>query len=183
MLTNRRSSEGSGACPVISLRQEKAGCFPSCNEIESVGDRGHRRPHILERRLFEPHPLERLRDSAEDAAQRRIGGERAEEGLRLDQFAHVAPHFVDALEEDAVAGEEFAAVGPADRPDHVRPSGKRLGQSGGRLVGCFRRRRVDDRDDPVGPLREVFIELHLLLAPGERARQKLAAVGVDGDMA
>ena len=157
--------------------------FALGNEIEGVGDRGHRRPHILERRLFEPHPLERLRDGAEDAAQRRIGGERAEEGLRLDQLSHVAPHFVEAEEEDAVAGEELAAVGPADRPDHVRPSGKRLGQSGGRLVGCFRRRRVDDRNDPVGPLREVFIELLLLLAPGERARQELAAVGVDGDMA
>ena len=48
---------------------------------------------------------------------------------------------------------------------------------------AFRRRRVDDRDDQVGPLREQRIELDLLLAPRERARQELAAVGVDGDVA
>ena len=48
---------------------------------------------------------------------------------------------------------------------------------------AFRGRRVDDRDDQVGPLREQRIELDLLLAPRERARQELAAVGVDGDVA
>ena len=51
------------------------------------------------------------------------------------------------------------------------------------LVGRFRRRRVDDRDDQVGPLREQLIELDLLLAPRELARQEMAAVGVDGDVA
>ena len=60
--------------------------------LKGVGDRGDRRLYIFERRLLEPHALERLRDRAKDAAQRRIGGERAEERLRLDQFVHVALH-------------------------------------------------------------------------------------------
>ena len=81
MLTNRRSSEASGAWPVISRRQENAGCFPSRDEVERVGDGGHRRLHVLERRLLQAQALDRLRDRAEDAVQRRIGGEGSEERL------------------------------------------------------------------------------------------------------
>ena len=104
-------------------------------------------------------------------------------GSRLDQLRHVAPHFVDALEEDAVLAKNSPPSGRATVRITSDLRGKRIDQRGGRLVGCFRRRRVDDRDDPVGPLREEPIELLLLLAPGERARQELIAVGVDGDMA
>ena len=81
------------------------------------------------------------------------------------------------------AGEEFAAVRPADGADDIRLRGQRLDQRVRRLVGRFRRRRVDDGDDQVGPLRKERIELDLLLAPRERTRQELAAVGVDGDVA
>ena len=151
--------------------------------LESVGDGGYRRLHVLERRLLQMQALDRLRDRAEDAAQCRIGGERSQERLRLDQLGHVALHVVEAAEENAVAGEERAAVGPAHGADHVRLGRERVRQRRGRLFGALGRRRVDDRDDPVGPLGEERVEPVFLLAPGERARQELAAVGVDGDMA
>ena len=183
MLTNRRSSEGSGAWPVISRRQEKAGCLPCAtpSRASAIAVTAGLMPSsvVFPRRT----PSIDCEMRAEDAVQRRIGGERAEEGLGLDQLRHVASHFVDGLEEDAVAGEELAAVGPAHGADHVRLGRERVGQRRRRLLGCFRRRRVDDRDDPVGPLGEELVEPDLLLAPGERARQELAAVGVDGDMA
>ena len=85
----------------------EGGMLSLCDEIQGVADSGDRRPQIFERRFFEAHALERLRDVAKDAAQRRIGGERPEEGLGLDQLGHVAPHLVDGLEEDPVAGEEL----------------------------------------------------------------------------
>ena len=151
--------------------------------FQGVSDAGDRGLDVFERRFFEPNAFERLRDGAEDPAQSRIEGERSEERLRLDQLIHVLAHVVDAEEQDAVAGEEFAAVRPADGADHICLRGERRDQRIRRLVGPFRRRRVDDRDDQVGPLREQRIELDLLLAPGERARQELAAVGVDGDVA
>ena len=151
--------------------------------FQGVGDRGDRRPHIFKRGFLEAHALERLRDGAENAAQGRIGGQRAQERLRLDQLRHVAPHVVDAEEENAVAGEELAAVRSGDGADHIRPVGERVDQRVRRLVRRFRRRPVDDDDHQVGPLREEPIELHLLLAPGQRARQELARVGVDGDVA
>ena len=183
MLTNRRSSEASGAWPVISRRQEKAAMLSFGDEVERVGDGGHRRLHVLERRLLQAQALDRLRDRAEDAAQRRIGGQGSEERLSLDQLRHVALHVVDAAEQNAVAGEELAAVGPGHGADHVRLGRERVGQRRGRLFRALGRRRVDDRDDPIGPLGEEVVKLDLLLAPGERARQELAAVGVDGDVA
>ena len=151
--------------------------------VEGVGDRGHRRPHAFERRLSQANALDRLRYRAEDAVQGRIGGERAEEGLGLDQLGHVASHFVDGLEENAVAGEELAPVRSGHGADRVRLGRERVGQRRGRLFRALGRRRVDDRDDPIGPLGEEVVKLDLLLAPGERARQELAAVGVDGDVA
>ena len=183
MLTNRRRSDCSGARPEIRRRHEKAGCWPRSTPFQRVGDRGDRRPNVFERRFLEPHALERLRNGAKHAAQRRIGGKRAQERLRLDQLVHVALHLSDAEEQDSVAGEEFAPVRPGDGADHVFPVGQRADQRVRRLVGCFRRRPVDDGDHEVGPLGKELIELFLLLAPGQRARQQLARVGVDGDMA
>ena len=139
--------------------------------FQRVGDRGDRRPYVFERRLLEPHALERLRDGAKHAAQRRIGGERAQERLRLDQLVHVALHLGDAEEQDSVAGEKFAPVRPGDGADHVLPVGQRAGQRIRRLVGRFRRRPVDDGDYQVRALGKELIELLLLLAPGQRARQ------------
>ena len=88
--------------------------------VEGVGDRGHRRPHAFERRLSQANTLDRLRDRAEDAVQGRIGGEGAKEGLGLDQLGHVASHLVDGFEENAVAGEELAAVRSDHGADHLR---------------------------------------------------------------
>ena len=73
--------------------------------------------------------------------------------------------------------------GRVDGADHVLPVGQRADQRVRRLVGRFRRRPVDDGDHEVSPLGKELIELFLLLAPGQRARQQLARVGVDGDMA
>ena len=151
--------------------------------FQDVGDGGDRRLDVFERRFFEPNAFERLRDCAEDPAQSRIEGERSEERLRLDQLIHVPAQVVGAEKQGAFAGEEFAAVRPADVADDVGARGQRLGQRVRRLVCRFWRRRVDDRDDQVGPLREEVVELDLLLAPGERTRQELAAIGVDGDVA
>ena len=111
--------------------------------IESVTDRDQRRFKIFERRFFEPNAFERLRDCAKDPAQRRIEGERAQERLGLDQLVHVLAQVVDAEEQDAVAGEEFAAVRPADGADHMGLRRQRLDQRVRRLVGRFRRRRVE----------------------------------------
>ena len=75
--------------------------------LKRVGNRGERGFDIFERRFFVAHALERLRDRAKDAAQRRIGGERAEKRLRLDQFVHVAPEVGDAEERERRRGRRI----------------------------------------------------------------------------
>ena len=87
--------------------------------LQSLSDGGDRRLDVFECRLFEPNAFERLRNGAEDPAQGRIEGERSEERLRLDQLIHVVTQVIDAEKQDAIAGEEFAAVRPADGVDHV----------------------------------------------------------------
>ena len=172
-----------GRAPREQPAPREEGMLAVLDPLQGVGNRGERGFQIFKRRFFVTHALERLRHGAEDPAQRRIGGERAQERLRLDQFIHVALKVGDAEEEDAVAGEEFAAVRPGDGADHILAGGERLDQRVRRFVRRFRRLRVDDRDDQVGALREQPVELDLLLAPGKRTRQELARVGVDGDVA
>ena len=100
------------------------------------------------------YSLDRLRQGTKDAAQRRIGGQGAEEGLGRDQLGGVAAHLVGGEEEDAVPGEELAAIGLGDGADDVRTTRKVFHQCVRRLIGRFRSRRVDNRYDLVDPLRE-----------------------------
>ena len=110
-----------GRAPGEQPAPGEGGALSLRHQIQGVGDGGDCRPQIFERGFLQAHPLDRLRQRAKDAAQRRVRGERPEEGLRLDQVGGVAPHFFHGLKQDAVAGEELAAVGPADRADHVGP--------------------------------------------------------------
>ena len=151
--------------------------------FQRVSDGGGCGLDVFKRGFLEPYALERLRDGPEDSAQRRIESERSKERLRFDQFVHVALNVIDAEEEDAVAREEFAAVRPGDGARHSLLIDQRFGQRVRRLVGRFGSLPVDDRDQLVGSLRKQLVQLGLLLAPRKRARQKLARVGVDGDMA
>ena len=166
-----------------AVRQEKDWMLSLQVGLHRVGDGGERRLDVLERRLAVANALDRLRDRSEDAAQRRIGGERAEKRLRLDQLGRVS----------AARRRRERNKKPL-RAKNSPPSGRltvrmtsfrccqRLDQRVRRLLRAFRRRRVDDGDDQVGPLREQRIEPDLLLAPGQRARQEFARVGGDREM-
>ena len=161
----------------------KGRVFPLQNPLDGVGDRGDRRLDVLESRLVVTDAVNRLRNRAKDAAQARIVSEGGEKGLGVDQLGGVLPDVVDRTKQDALAGEKRAAVGAPDRADEVLAPLQRLRQGGGRFFRAFRRGRVDDRNDEVGPLREERVQPDLLASPGERARQELARVGRDRQMA
>ena len=160
---------GLGRPPGNQPAPGKARIFSLCQAFQGVGDGDDSGPQILEFGLSPSHALDRLRQSAKNAAQRRIGGQCAEERLGLDQLGGVAAHLVDGKKEEAVAREELAAVGASDGADHVRARRKVLDQRVRRLVGSLRGRRIDDGDDQVGRLGERLVEHDLLLAPGKRA--------------
>jgi len=183
MFTKRRKSDGSGARPVISLRQEKAGSFPVSRS--SKASAMATRAGLMSSSFDFPRRTPSIDCDKVRRTPRSVGSaERVpRKGLGADQFAGVAAHFLDAEEENAVAGEELTAVRTADAADHLRTRRKVARERSRCLVGGFGRRGVDDGNDLIGSLREGPVEHDLLLAPGQRAREKLAAVGVDGEMA
>ena len=69
-----------------------------------------------------------------------------------DQLGGVAAHLVGGEEEDAVPGEELAAIGLGYGTDDVRTTRKVFHQCVRRLTGRFRSRRVANRYDLVDPL-------------------------------
>src|SRR3984893_10410642 len=81
-----------------------------------------------------------------------------------------------------MALEDLAAIGTADATDHVRPRRKPIRKRIGGIIGSLRCGRIDYRNYLVNPLRKGSIEHHLLLAPWQRARQELFAVGGNGEM-
>ena len=183
MLTKRRRSEDSGARPVMSLRQEKAGRLPwatasSASEMAAIA--GSMSSSVV-------FPSRRPSIDCEIAPRtpRNVGSAESvpRNGSALMSWASVAPHLIDREEQHAIAGEEGAAVGPDDGAEEVRSRLKRFGERGRGLFGGFRGCCVDDSGDEVGPLREFRVELDLLLAPGQRTREQLAAVGRDRDVA
>src|SRR4029077_14869522 len=128
------------------------------------------------------HTLERLRQRAKNASQRRIRCQSSEKRLRRDQLSCVAMYLVQGEEEDAIALKELAAIETADVTDYVRSRQKLVHQRVSRIIGGFRRRRVDNGDDLIDPLRKSTIEHEFLLPPRQRTRQQIVAVGGDGEM-
>ncbi len=153
------------------------------NPVDGVGDGGERRFDILERRLAQADSVDRLGNRAEDSVQSRVGGERGEKRLPLDQLGGILPDVVDGAVQQALAGEERAAVGTRDGVKEIGAPRQGLGQGGRRFFRAFRRGCVDHGDDQIGALGEERVELHLLLSPRERAGEELTRVGRNGEVA
>ena len=168
MLTKRRSSDRLRRAAGNQPPPGKGGMLPSLDAVRARRRWRRGRARCLRASFFRAARLPSDWEIAPGPAQRRIGGERAEKGLGLDQIGRRPAHLVDAQEQDAVPGEEFAAVGASDRAGDAR-LGREIGrQRRGRFVGGFGRRRVDHGDDLVGALREGLIEPDLLAPPWRR---------------
>ena len=159
MLTKRRRSETLAGLPAISSRQEKAGGLALFQEFECICQRRESRFKIFKLRFLQSNALERLRQRVKDAAQRRIGGQRSEEGLSCDQVRGGVLHLVETKQEDTITFEELATIGTADVADHVRARGKALTSASAASSARFRSGRIDDRNDQVDPLRKGIMEL------------------------
>ena len=183
MLTNRRSSEGSGAWPVISRRQENAGCFPSATRSSALAMAVT--AGLMPSSVVFPRRTPSIDCEIAPRTPCSVGS-----AARVPRNGCALINCAMSLFTSSTDLKRMPL-----RAKNSPPSGRvtvritsgwareRVGQRRGRLFGALGRRRVDDGDDPVGPLGEEVVEPHLLLAPGERARQELAAVGVDGDVA
>src|SRR5262249_39876914 len=80
-------------------------------DFECIRERSESRFEIVQLCFAQAHALERLRQRTKDTAQRRIGGQRSEEGLGSDQVCGAVLHLVQTKQEDAITFEELAAIG------------------------------------------------------------------------
>ena len=150
--------------------------------IERVAGQIERSRHLVELEMPALHPHGAELQRIQHAPQARIGGKRAEQGLRPGELARGARELLLAEIEQPVLLEEFAATRHADRFQDVAPLGQARRQRHGRLLDVLRRRRLDHDENQLGPLRERALELRFLLAPGELRRNQVIDVGIDGEM-
>ena len=124
----------------------KARHLSRVDRIERIRECGERPGQIVELDLSVAHPFQNERQRVHHPAQGRIGRQRSEQRLRRDHLLRRAGNLFRRCEQQADPIEERTAVGPPQRDD--RPGvGETFGQSGGRLLGQFGRRTVDDHGD------------------------------------
>ncbi len=149
---------------------------------DHVADGAHRPLEIHQLGLAMLHPLEKAGKDIHQAAQAGIGRQRAQQGLGRDELIGQMLDVGGRQEQQAVALEEGAAVGPVD-------DGEKLGillqprrQRRGRLFRQLGREGVDDDRDLVGLHGKGPVEGRLMLAPGKVRGEELDGVGVDGEV-
>ncbi len=137
---------------------------------------------ILKRDRAVLHAPRNEAEGLRQSPQTRIGGQRAEKGLRPDQLIGRGPHLVHRQEQQSVGLEERAARRIVDGLDLLGLVGQRRAQRFGGAVGEFRRRPIDDHKQRVRLMRKGGIELQLTLAPRQVRRDQLAGIGLDGEV-
>ena len=142
-----------------------------------LGDRAHRPVDLVERRCLCLDAVEHRRERGIDAAQRRVGGERPEHRLRLDQRSGGLAHIFGRAEQQPLAGEEIAAIGAAHEPEMGRVCRQLRRELRRAALGKLGRRAIDHHQHHIAELREGGFHCPLLLAPVDIGRDQRRCVG------
>ena len=127
------------------------------------------------------HALGDQRERRDQPAQAGVGGELAEEGLRVDRLVQQLAERLDVQEQQRVARQVGRRVRPAHDGEVARVAAQRLGKRGGRRIRLLRDRRIDDRHQEVLALRERGLQLGLPLLPGQGGGEQRPRVGGDAE--
>ena len=122
------------------------------------------------------------------AAQAGVGGQAAQQRLRLDQPLGQVTHLIEREEQRRMLLEERPCIRPAHIAEDLRLGAQGLGQRLSGAAGCGTRGRIDDHGDHVNPVRKGHIHGALIQPPGQVLREKLRHVRIelkagDGDPA
>ena len=146
------------------------GGFSFCRCLQCVGKGDHWAVDVGQLGLALGNAHQRRAEAVHHAAQGRIGSERAQERLCLDQLRHGVAHFAFLQEQKPVALEKRAAVRAAHRGEQRLIFGEFGGERIGCAVGTLGGGTVDHHQDEVVPLGKQLVETHFLLAPGQIGR-------------
>ncbi len=150
---------------------------------EDVGERRHGALKAAQPRLAAADALQRGQQAGHHAAETRVCGQGTEKGLRRDELLRRRLYLGERQQEQPVAFKETAALRLPRAADMTRVLLEPRRQRGGRGVGQFRRRGVDDGDDRVDVLGKGGVECDPVPPPLQLRGDQLGRVGGDGEVA
>ena len=156
--------------------------LPGGDRLECRGERVERLAKRIERRRILPCTHGDQRQRVHQATQRRVRRERAEQRLRRDQALHRLRDLFRRFEQQSLAVEERAAVGPPYGAKRFASAFEPRREPRCRMLGELGRCAVDDDGDEIHPPRKSRRERELALAPRHVVRDELRRVGVDREM-
>ncbi|EGY00854.1 hypothetical protein AZA_89177 [Nitrospirillum viridazoti Y2] len=150
--------------------------------LQCAGQRVEGALKILQLGLAVADALQVGAQRVKEAARRRVGRQRAQQRLRLDQRLHGGLHLFRGQQHQAFAVEIGAAIGAEDVAHHVGTLTQGVGQHAGGALRQFRRHAIHDDGGLLHLLGIQLVEGDLALAPDQLRRQQLHGVGVDGEV-
>ena len=172
---------GSGRTALNKLVPGKARRLSGVDLLERIGGKRQRPSHIVQRDLAALHAEQPELQGLDHAAQARIAGQDLHQPLSLREHFKLLLELISRLEQEAVLSEESTALRLQDRTEQIRLRRQPFYQCLRRLIGQFRRRRIDHRNDQF-ELREGLLECGFALPPRNVARDELVDVGRHGKM-
>ena len=121
-------------------------------------------------------------DELDQAAEGRIGCQRAQQWLRCSKLIGQLVEIVETQIEETVAGEERVAGGEVDGPEMLAVGPQPGGEFGCCLLDTLRRGAVDHHDDRVVELGESTLESEVVLTEGNLGGDHFRRIGIDAEM-
>ena len=140
-------------------------------------ERPQRRLERLQVGLARLHALRDQPERAQQPAQAGVGGELAQEGLRVHRLVQQGRQRAGVQVEQPVLLQEGRGVGPAHLLEVRRVQGEGGGQRLRRGLGLLGHRGVDHGDQQVPVLREGALQLDVALPPRQAGREQAGRVG------
>ena len=155
----------------------KEGRLPGRSFLERLREGRHRRLDVLQRNVALLETLKYVGQDNQGATQARIGGQPRQEGRCAYEITRRRLHISRRQEEQPLALEESAAVGPSNGLEEILPLLQGSGQTLRGVIGKLGSGAVDDNHGQVVELRKRRFEGDPSLPPVQPFRDQLRGIG------
>ena len=155
----------------------KEGRSPGRSVLERLREGRHRRFDVLQRNLAVLQPLQYVGQDNQGAAEARIGREPRQERRGAYEATRRRLHVSRRQEQQPLALEERASVGPSHGLEEVLPLLQSSGQTPRGVIGKLGSGAIDDNQGQVVVLRKRRVEGEPSLPPIQLLRDQLGGIG------